>query len=249
MTQDKQNHEDVLILVSQYWDLRSEGYGIQVDREEQQEAFTQYKEWLSDISQGIRVLDVGCGPGFFATQLAAQGALVTAVDMSCAMLEKTQKRAQAKGVCVKTIQADAQNLPFADDSFDVVCCRNLVWNLPEPERAYREWLRVLVPGGRLVVFDGNHYRYLFDERYAHVQKDWEKMSGHVLLGVKTQAIDALAEELPMGRVDRPRWDVEELKRQGAQDVRQKILSVLNDPVDDRKLTKDFVVTCRKSVSR
>ena len=58
---------------------------------------------------------------------------------------------------------DAQNLEFEDGVFDVVISRNLTWNLKDPERAYREWCRVLKPGGKLLNFDANWYGYLYDE--------------------------------------------------------------------------------------
>lgn len=76
------------------------------------------------------------------------------------MLKKARERANVMGAYIDAVLGDAQILPFADNTFDCVCSRNLVWNLEMPQTAYREWLRVLKPGGILLIFDGNHYRYL-----------------------------------------------------------------------------------------
>lgn len=232
--------------VGGYWDERSRGYAMQVDQQETEDAFSRYRPFLDGLKPGSKVLDVGCGPGFFATQLALEGFAVTAVDLSVGMLEETQKRAADKGVSIATLQADAANLPFADGTFDLVCCRDLVWNLPEPESAYKEWLRVLAPGGSIVIFDGNHYRYLFDERYARVHEAWEMTSGHILLGVKTDVIDAVAKTLPLGKESRPQWDEETFKRLGAAQIQSQTLSTFEDPLTHETLIAKFVVQVRKT---
>ncbi len=232
--------------VSAYWDKRSQGYALQVDAQEENCDFQAYRVHLQGLSVGAKVLDVGCGPGFFATELAKEGACVTAVDMSQGMLEQTERRAKAKGVTIELALTDAQALPFADATFDLVCCRDLVWNLPDPKRAYQEWLRVLKPAGKLVIFDGNYYRYLFDERYARVHEAWEKTSGHVLLGVKTDEIDAIAETLPLGKVDRPTWDEKTLKSLGVQNVCTQTLSTYEDASLKQALIAKFVVIAQKN---
>lgn len=242
MTSKKDSVNDT---VSAYWDARSQGYALQVDRQEETDEFPNYLTYLNDIPVGGQVLDVGCGPGFFATELAKNGFCVTAVDMSRGMLEQTRRRAQIKGVEVGTLLADAKQLPFADETFDLVCCRDLVWNLPDPQSAYREWLRVLKPKAKLVVFDGNYYRYLFDERYAKVHDAWEKSSGHVFLGVKTQTIDDLAKSLPLGKEDRPAWDIATFQTLGVEKVQAHTLSTYENPEDAKPLIAKFVVIVQK----
>lgn len=83
--------------------------------------------------------------------LAKAGYAVTAFDASTEMLRMACERANATGVCIDAVLGDAQLLPFADNTFDCVCSRNLVWNLELPQTAYREWLRVLKPGGVLLI--------------------------------------------------------------------------------------------------
>lgn len=99
--------------------------------------------------EGATVLDVAAGPGNVATELAARGAeRVTALDLSYAMLAEGARRGQPEIVWVN---GDAQVLPFPDASFDAVTIAFGLRNLPDPERALREFGRVTRPGGRVVV--------------------------------------------------------------------------------------------------
>ena len=69
----------------------------------------------------------------------------------------------AIGMCSWASAETADALDFEDGLFDVVVSRNVTWNLPEPERGYAEWARVLRPGGLIINFDANWYRYLIDD--------------------------------------------------------------------------------------
>lgn len=210
--------------IREYWNTRSEGYLQQIEKEREEHKDEFYKEYFRRIPQGSLVLDIGCGPGFFTLLLASLGMNVTAADYSEGMLEKAKDLLNQSGFHdVEFCRADAQHLPFADASFDAVVSRNLVWNLENPEAAYKEWLRVLKPGGKLFVFDGNHYCYLFNEEYASIQTKVNESSNHVLLGVKTNVIDDLARELPLSRKLRPQWDEEVLKQLGAKKVKSEVL--------------------------
>ena len=93
--------------------------------------------------RGLRALDVACGTGRHACWLASEGAIVTGVDRSSAMLEV----AQAKGIA--TVMADVTALPFADGSFDVVVTALMLDHLLELGTAFDELTRVLAPGGQL----------------------------------------------------------------------------------------------------
>lgn len=104
---------------------------------------------------GLAALDIGCGTGFLSLELAARGHQVTGIDFAPEMLALAKEKAATAGAVVRFEHADAENLPFAASSFDLVMTRHVLWTLPHPEAALDEWVRVLRPGGRLVVIDGH----------------------------------------------------------------------------------------------
>ncbi len=103
--------------------------------------------------EGSRVLDVGCGPGIYARDLALRGASVTALDSAPAMLEAALAEAAEAGVTVETAAGDANDLPFADGTFDAAVLVQVIEYVPDAVGALREIGRVLAPGGRLLVAD------------------------------------------------------------------------------------------------
>ena len=230
--------------ISEYWDDRSEGYDAQVKKEEGEGAIDAYLEHLGEV-EGKDVLDIGCGPGFFAVELARRGARVTAVDISSEMLQKTLARARAAGVELRVLQADCQALDFGENSFDLICSRNVVWNLAWPREAYEVWWKMLRSDGRIVVFDGNHYRHYFDEAYARARQAPVPKDNHIMLGVSPERIDQIARMLPMVQVDRPGWDWSTFVEFGAGSVEAVPLTFIQDPESGRKLVYDFVVVACK----
>mgnify|MGYP001775500469 CR=1 FL=1 len=201
--------------IRRYWNTRAEGYSLKTAYD-LQHAETVWLERLRPFlpeSGRLEILDIGCGPGFFSILLARLGHSVIAFDYTEGMLERVSQNAAEAGVSLTVRQGDAQNLPFPNAAFDLIVSRNLMWNLEEPGTAYAEWLRVLRPGGRLVNFDGNHYRYLYSSPYAEELKQPDYTDGHnpdFMLGVDPAPINAIAANLPLSRVDRPQWDVETL---------------------------------------
>jgi SAM-dependent methyltransferase len=91
--------------------------------------------------EGARVLDLGCGPGWYAPLLAEAGADVVAADHDPAMV------ARAAAHAPQAVVADARRTPFENASFDGVLCSNLLEHTPEPEAVIAEIERVLRPGG------------------------------------------------------------------------------------------------------
>ncbi len=101
----------------------------------------------------LDALDVGCGTGFLSFELVARGHRVTGVDFAAAMIAEARRKAVERSVSIRLEEADAEQLPFPPGSFDLVISRHLLWTLPHPEAAIDEWVRVLRPGGRLIVVD------------------------------------------------------------------------------------------------
>jgi SAM-dependent methyltransferase len=102
-----------------------------------------------DVVAGERVLDVAAGNGNAALAAARRGAEVTASDYVGALLDKARARAHAENLAIAVREADAEALPFADASFDVVLSTFGVMFAPRQEHAASELLRVCRPGGRI----------------------------------------------------------------------------------------------------
>ena len=115
--------------IRSYWNSRAEGY-TQSNREELEgESRIYWEKHITEALRGqdcVRVLDVGCGPGFFSVLLAKMGHEVTAIDYTENMLTEARKNAEHYGVQVHFQQMDAQQLEFEDNSFDPVSYTHLL---------------------------------------------------------------------------------------------------------------------------
>ena len=214
-----------------YWSGRAGGYSA-VNRLELSTG--QRRKWSDCLrgellrrfpdrdTAGLRVLEVGTGPGFFAILLRELGCEVNAVDLAPAMLAEARKNAGPLAAEIQFAEMNAETLNFADESFDAVVSRNLTWNLPHPDRAYAEWARVLRPGGLLLNFDANWYAYLFDEAaQAAYDRDrvnsaergiWDQNVGDV--GEDFDVMEDIARRVPLSAIRRPAWDLERLRALG-----------------------------------
>ena len=114
-------------------------------------------------------LEIGAGTGYFSLNLASQGLIrnLTATDISPGMLKSLASTAKDLGIKVRTVVTDAENLPFPDESFDVVLGHAVLHHIPDLDKAFSEFLRVLKPGG-MIVFCGEPSRY--GDRLAAVPK-------------------------------------------------------------------------------
>lgn len=102
-----------------------------------------------EITPGSRVLDVAAGTGNASIPAAQRGALVTASDLTPELLEAGQRRPAAQGLDLTWVQADAEHLPFEDESFDLVMSSIGVMFAPHHQAAADELVRVTRPGGKI----------------------------------------------------------------------------------------------------
>lgn len=212
-----------------YWTKRAAGYSA-VNQEEL--ATGQRMVWGNTLAAllaehfggrphaSLHVLDIGTGPGFFAILLARAGFAVTALDCTEAMLGEARKNAGDAAEKIQFLCGNAEEPPLADACFDVIVTRNLTWNLQQPEKAYAEWLRILKPGGLLLNFDANWYRFLYDDEaksghHADRQNVAACNAADDTVGTDVAAMEAIAKKAPLSQTLRPAWDIHTLTKLGA----------------------------------
>ncbi|MDQ3907865.1 MAG: methyltransferase domain-containing protein [Acidobacteriota bacterium] len=115
-----------------------------------------------DSARGLRVLEIGCGLGTDGARFARAGAAYTGVDLTEAAVSLARKNFELQNLAGEFRTADAENLDFADGTFDLVYSHGVLHHTPDTERAVAEVRRVLRPGGRAVVMlyhrDSYNYR-------------------------------------------------------------------------------------------
>ena len=205
--------------VKKYWTQRSHDFGT-VRKNELENEMGQ--RWLHEIERflpegrSLDILDVGTGTGFFAVLLAQQGHRVEGIDLTPAMLEEARTLAKQRNLDITFREMDAQNLAYPDGTFDVVISRNLTWTLPDPERAYASWFRVLKPGGVLLNFDAEYAAHVRSHSVQNRKVAPDSPYGHVgMTDALQQENDAITLSMDIGQA-RPEWDGRVLTRIGFQ---------------------------------
>jgi arsenite methyltransferase len=112
---------------------------------------------MGRLAPGERVLDLGSGAGtdsLVAAQMVGDDGRVTGIDMTTAMLAKARAAvAEMEVGNVEFVEAEAERLPFPDESFDVVISNGVIDLIPDKDAVFTEISRVLVPGGRIQIAD------------------------------------------------------------------------------------------------
>jgi len=112
---------------------------------------------MGRLTEGERVLDLGSGAGtdsLIASQMVGSRGSVTGIDMTPAMLGKARAAAAEMGTTnVEFVESEAESLPFADGTFDVVISNGVIDLIPDKDAVFAELHRVLVPGGRMQIAD------------------------------------------------------------------------------------------------
>lgn len=192
-----------------YWEKRS-GDFLEHKRAELHSPMSE--RWLYEIKnqlpqdRNLRILDVGCGAGFFSVLLAKEGYQVTGVDLMPDMVENARTLAEEEKTDCEFFVMDAENLRFADESFDVVISRNLTWTLPDVKSAYREWVRVLKKGGILLNFDANYGLSDFTDLCELPDNHAHQEIGDDMM----RECEEIKRQLPISSYSRPAWDLETL---------------------------------------
>ena len=170
-----QTHDDIRDVNTRYHDVAAESYdakwGIDFGEPGQAQVLMKLRKVLGGrLDEGFgRSLEIGSGTGYFSLNLLQAGVIREAVctDISDGMLATLRGNAERLGLSVETVVTDAETLPFEDASFDLVLGHAILHHIPDLDRAFAEFHRVLKPGG-MVVFAGEPSRY--GDRLARVPK-------------------------------------------------------------------------------
>jgi ubiquinone/menaquinone biosynthesis C-methylase UbiE len=143
--------------VAAHWNRRAahfdEDFGHSIRTPAERAAWDRILDLILPAADALEALDIGCGTGFLSFELASRGHRVTGVDFAPSMIALARKKGAERHATIRFEEADAEQLPFFAASFDIAVSRHLLWTLPHPNRAMDEWIRVLRPGGRLIVVD------------------------------------------------------------------------------------------------
>ena len=204
--------------VESYWTKRADSFfELRHDEIESEKS----AKWLEEIKQllpagkSLNILDLGCGTGYFEVILGKEGHKVTGIDLTEEMITKANEMIRIYGLDsndVKAMVGDAENVAFADESFDVVITRNLTWTLPHPIDAYKDWYRVLKKGGVLLNFDAEY------AKGAHNLNSPENIAHKNVSKELADECHDIYHMLTISTLDRPEWDVHILEEIGFKDI-------------------------------
>jgi SAM-dependent methyltransferase len=148
------------------WDPKAGTYGLLTGRITDRLADSLLD--AAGVARGMRVLDVGTGPGYAARRAAERGAVATGVDIADELLALARRSNRG----IRFLHADAEALPFDSGSFDALVCNFAIGHVAQPDVASREFARVVVPGARIAL------------------SAWDSPEHNRLLGILVDAVQA-----------------------------------------------------------
>jgi ubiquinone/menaquinone biosynthesis C-methylase UbiE len=192
--------------IRDYWSGRAEAYDLGRGHGIAQQG--ERDVWLDLIrdklgpANGRSALDLATGTGEIAQLMQASGFAVTGMDFTEAMLNKAKAKAETRNLPIRYVLRDVEQTHEADDTYDILICRNLVWTLVDPAASFSEWLRVLKPAGTLMIVDADHITTNWVDRLHRLWGKWfgAKPDGHSLLTPEQWSNHyAIVEQLPYKR--------------------------------------------------
>lgn len=195
--------------IRDYWSDRADQFA---KLREQELNSNKYQRWEQELlrhlpgDRKLRILDAGCGSGFFSIILARLGHQVVGIDIAPEMIIKAKALAQTEQLSGEFHVMDVEHPEFPEQSFDAVISRNLTWNLVSPQTAYQEWFRMLKPGGVLLNYDGEHAK-------KHHQQSQQETGAHKDIPDELlERCHQIYHMLDISLANRPDWDVKLLEQ-------------------------------------
>ena len=219
----EEESDEIKDRVEGYWTKRAESFFKQRrDEIESEKAAIWLREMLKHIPEDkdTRILDVGCGAGFFPVILGRLGYDVTGIDLTPEMISYADKMIDIYSLDrnrVRVLQGDAEKPEFPDDHFDVIVTRNLTWTLPHPVDAYREWGRILKKGGVLMNFDAEYAKGLHREK-GHEYDTFNNPAHKDITREMHEECHKIYHMLTISSLSRPEWDAEILVNCGFKEI-------------------------------
>lgn len=216
--------------IASYWDKQAT-----IWREEKQDAWTlpeteywvEYFKNLLPTLSGNKVLEVGTASGYFANILSLAGYEVTAVDLSASMIDEAKKVSDQLGISIHYHVMDAQDLNFAENSFDLIFTRLMTWTLPDVPLFYQSCFKLLKTGGTFLNFDGDMGKVTFS------QDGHERYPSDIM-----EQANTIKAQLDISQHKRPERDIEILNQAGFDKAKadfQAQNQILHLPVDEPSL--------------
>ncbi|MCQ1536100.1 class I SAM-dependent methyltransferase [Methanosarcina sp. KYL-1] len=208
--------------IAHVWDISSETYddkeGHGIHSEIEREAWKNLFRSLLPPGR-LEVLDVGCGTGEVGLLFAELGHHVTGLDLSEKMLAKAREKTSGKKYDITFRAGDAEDPPFETGTFDVVVTRHLLWTLPHPDTAVRNWKKVLREGGVLIVIDGLYNGGLIERKTRQFISDFLTLLVERRYPGRRQYPDEIKNELPNPNGVPPKKTIEYFRKAGFKNVK------------------------------
>jgi SAM-dependent methyltransferase len=142
---------------AEFWDAEADSFDEEPDHGLRDPAA--FEAWrallLPVVGHRARIADLGCGTGTLSVLLASAGHSVIGVDFSPRMVDLARAKAAAAAADAEFIVGDAFAPPLAAREYDVVLSRHVLWAMPDVGTALDRWIRLLAPGGVLVLVEGS----------------------------------------------------------------------------------------------
>ena len=200
--------------IENYWSKRSDDFfDLRIEELKSDKRQLWQDEIIANLpdKEHLKILDVGCGPGFFSVILSSLGHDVIGIDLTESMIQKADEIADILDYDIDFRVMNAQELDFDDEEFDVVISRNLTWTLPDIEKAYKEWYRVLKKDGVLLNFDADYGKVSLKEEMKSLG---EEHSHNMMDSSLVKECDDIKQELEISKRRRPMWDEKFLQEIG-----------------------------------